>query len=136
MVGLSQFLEHIVSSREVSLAVTADTESLAEMVEVVSAGGFTRCEDAFAMIRAIQVPRYLVFTVLTADAPKPLYDFVVQYPTGMVQLGHPDSLTQVVAHASWENNAVLVVATRKTMEATQTKGYRFLEGVGMCWQPL
>jgi hypothetical protein len=100
LVGFSQFSEHIVSSREVSLAVTADTESLAEMVDVVSPTGFTGCEDAFAMVRTMQASRYRVFNVLTGDAPKSLYDFVAQYPTDMVQLSHPGSLAQVVAHAS------------------------------------
>ena len=134
-VAFTKFLEQIISSREVSLAIAPDAESLAELVEFVSARGLTRCENAFDIVRTIQAQRYVVFITLTTDLPKLLYDFVVQYPTGMVQLSDPETLAQVVAHPSWENNAVLVLATKKAMEAAQTKGFLLLESVGMCWQP-
>lgn len=53
-VAFTKFLEQIISSREVSLAIAPDAESLAELVEFVSARGLTRCENAFDIVRTMR----------------------------------------------------------------------------------
>lgn len=132
----SNFLEHILSSREVSLAIAPNNEALKELVDLASAQGFTQCHDAYEVVRKLEYPDFNLFIALNADLPKPLYDIVTQYPTGLVQLNDPETLAPIVVNPHWEKNAILIIASKNAISAAQAAGFNLLQRVGLCWQPL
>jgi len=130
------FLEHILSSRDVSLAIAPDGESLKELIDLALAHGITQCNNAYEMVRKFENPDFDLFVVLDTNLPKPLYDLVAQYPTGQVQLNDPETLKPIVANPRRENNAALIIAEKKVINAAQAAGFNFLQHVGLCWQPI
>ena len=131
-----KFLEHILSSREVSLAIAQDDKMIEELMDLASAHGLIQCEDAYDMVRKIGEPTYDLFIVLRKELPKPLYDLTAQYPTGQIQLNAPDTLEPIIVHPNYEKNTVLIIATQKIISTAQAAGFNLLQRVGLCWQPL
>ncbi|MGD9577576.1 MAG: hypothetical protein AB7Y74_04945 [Syntrophorhabdus sp.] len=131
-----KFLEHTLSNREVSLAIAPDNATLKELIEVALAHGLTQCKDAFEIAHKIESQDFDLFITLDTNLPKPLYDLVVQYPMGHVQLNDPDTLAPIVVNPRWEKNAVLIIADRAAISTAESDGFNLLSKVGLCWQPL
>lgn len=134
-ISFSKFIEHIASNREVSLAIVPDDNALMEFGELTEDLGFSRCHDAFEVARKLQDDNFLIYIQLTGECPKPLYDLVAQYPLTIVQLQDPATMERIVVHPLFKENAILILATKKALSDTQTKGFNLLQRTGLCWQP-
>lgn len=128
-----EFMSRLASSRDVSLAIAPDVEAVAELADLAAASGFTRCVDAIELAAMINQPACRLFIEVTAGLPKLLYDLIVQYPTGQVQLSSPGSTINVTP--GYQGAAVLVLATEAAASQAQGAGFRLLESVGLCWRP-
>ena len=79
------FLKYASSQKEVSLALAKDETELAEFIKALETHQFRQAVDYSDLFKHITQPGK-VFVVVKDSLPKDMYDFIVQYPTGQVEI--------------------------------------------------
>jgi hypothetical protein len=129
----NDFLKYTSSQKEVSLAIAKDDAELSELVQTLEGQEFRQAVDTSDLFKQITQPGKVFFVVKEA-LPKDMYDFVVQYPTGQIEIYDKFNLKSQTVTPSYKDVAVIFVITKGALTKTQESGFRILEQVGITYQ--
>jgi hypothetical protein len=65
---------------------------------------------------------------------KELYDFILQYPTGQIEIFDKDKFQSKSISPLYRDVSIVVLTTKQTLMNMQKKGYKLLENVGITYQ--
>ena len=131
--GFDNFLKHSKAQKEVSLAIAANEDGLKNIVANLEAEGFRQAADIADIFKYLGKPSR-VFCIVKDKISKEFYDFILQYPTGQVQIYDRFNLKSKVATPDYEKTSIILVATKKALGASRKGGFEILDKSGMAYQ--
>lgn len=127
------FIRFTSSQKEISLIIAKDEVELFSFVKTLEDEGFSQTLDVLDLFKYITVPSK-VFFVIQENLSKDMYDFVVQYPTGQVEIYDKFNLKSQTVIPIYKDISIIFIVTKETLKKTQESGFRILEQVGITYQ--
>lgn len=128
-----EFLKHIISQKETSLAIAKDEGELKEFIGFLEHEGFRQAIDTVELFKYSTAPSKAFF-IIKDNLQKDIYDFIVQYPTGQVEIYDKQRLKSQSISPVYKNVAIVFVITKDTLKKVQEAGFNLLEQVGMAYR--
>lgn len=128
--NLTKFINYSVSQKEVSLIIAKNEEEIQETIKTLTDVGYSRVLDIKEVFKLIIRPaKFLI--VLNNDFSKDIYDFVVQYPTGQVEIYDKEKLKSETVVPVYKDVSIILIADKKTIEKSKLP---ILEKVGLTYR--
>lgn len=127
------FIRFTSSQKEISLVVAKDEVELSGFVKILEDEGFNQTLDTLDLFKFINTPSK-VFFVIKETLSKDMYDFMVQYPTGQVEIYDKFNLESQTVIPIYKDVSIIFIVTKETLKKTQESGFRILEQVGITYQ--
>lgn len=126
--AFQDFLHVVVGSREVGLVLARDNDELKFLSTNMEESGFVQSAHATDLG---EFPKtYILGSVMN----KKMYDFVVQYPTGSVEIFDKKTMQSRIIHPNYSQGAVVVVVTMEDMKTLEENGFDIRTSVGITYQ--
>ncbi len=129
----NDFLKFSNSQKEVSLMIAKDEEQLSEYRQKLDLSYYKQASELSHLLSNIDSPRKM-YLVVKDELSKDLYDFILQYPTGQIEIFDKEKRKPVVAHPSYRDVSLVILLTKKTLDDAQRKDFSILENVGLAYQ--
>lgn len=131
--SFNDFIKFTSSQKEISLVIAKDETELSGFVKILEDEGFNQTLDALDLFKYIATPSK-VFFVVKETLSKDMYDFMVQYPTGQVEIYDKFNLKSQTVIPIYKDVSIIFIITKETLKKTQELGFRILEQVGITYQ--
>lgn len=131
--SFTDFLKHSVSQKEVSVAIAKDDQELNHFQEALHHAGFKKAYEVTEILKDIK-ENSQIYYFIDEKFSKALYDLIIQYPTGQVEIFDIHSMKSTVVTPSYNKSAIILLVTKDTLAYFQNKGYSILQHVGMAYQ--
>lgn len=129
----TDFLKYTLSQKEVSVAIAKDEAELQQLVKSLEADSFRQAIDTADLFKHITKPSK-VFVIVKDKLSKDLYDFMIQYPTGQVEIYDKFNLKSQLVAPVYDKASVIFVVTKDALKKTEELGYQMLEHAGIAYQ--
>lgn len=133
MNSISDFINYTKSQQEVSLVIAKDTKELDDFVQVLADHDFRQAIDTSELFKRITAPSK-VYYVVRDSLPKKIYDFIVQYPTGQIEIFDKEAKKSEIVSPLYKDVSVVILVTKESLSNIQKGGFRLLENVGITYQ--
>lgn len=130
---IDDFLKFALSQKDVSLAIAKDDSELTELMTKLEENGFRQAVDTSDLFKQMTQSSKSFF-VAKESLSKDMYDFVVQYPTGQVEIYDKFNLKSQTAIPSYKDVTIIFLITKEVLKKTQEAGFMLLENVGITYQ--
>ena len=131
--SFTDFLKYTSSQKEVSLAIAKDETELQQFVKSLEADNFRQAIDTSDLFKHITKPSK-AFVIIKDKLSKDLYDFIIQYPTGQVEIYDKFNLKSQLVTPVYDKVSVIFIITKDALKKTQELGYQMLEHAGVSYQ--
>lgn len=126
--SISDFLSVAMGSKEVSLAIAKNEAELSQFKEIMGRQGFEQSKNVADLFKLQKT-----YFVLGEDMDKDIYDFVVQYPTGQVEIFDKKLMRSETFLPDYNKEIVLLVV-KEDLNKLQAKGFDLLSCTGPAYQ--
>lgn len=130
---LSEFLGFTTSQKEVSLMIAKDADEQTAFQDQLEANGFEEAKSMADILDKVQKPTKL-FIVLHTNFTKHLYDFMIQYPTGQIELSHLHQMDTRVISPHYIGSSVIFLTTIDHVEQYFRDGFDIKSHTGLTYQ--
>ena len=127
---LIKFIEYSVSQKEVSLIITKDKEEIQRAAKILIELDYHEEINVSDMVKIVSQPSKF-FIILKDDFSKDVYDFVVQYSTGQVEIYDKVNLKSQTVTPAYKDVSIIVVADEETIKKSK---FPILEKVGLTYR--
>lgn len=127
------FIKHSISQKEISLAVAKNDQELDKFQGSLDAAGFKKAYDVSEILNSMK-ENSKVYYLIDEEFPKALYDLIIQYPTGQVEIFDIHSMKSTVVSPNYNKSSIILLITKESLSYFQNKGYLILENVGIAYQ--
>jgi hypothetical protein len=124
------FLRHIASLKEVACICAKDEKEAREFQDALLSDGFVRPQTITELLSAVSRTGKTFFSLSEIKDEKEMYDFIVQYPTGSVELWDAGTHKPTVASPAYHNSSVIFLVTEKELIFLREKGFEIFDKVG------
>jgi hypothetical protein len=134
--ALSQFLGRTEAQKDISLVIAQDQKELNEFGLFLKNEGFQVAENIRTLISYlsdISKPAKL-YVSPNKDNIKSFYDFLVQYPTGQVEIFDSQEMKSKVFQPDYNNSTVVFLVSKKDISEFQSNNFWLLQHVGLTFQ--
>lgn len=125
-----KFIKYSVSQKEVSLIITKGEKENQEIIKTLTEIDYRQSINALEITKLISQPAK-IFITLENNFSKDIYDFIVQYPTGQIEIYDKDKLKSQIATPIYNDVSIVVVADEETIKKTK---FPILEKVGLTYR--
>lgn len=129
----TDFLKYASSQKEVSLAIAKDETELQQFIKSLEEDNFRQATDTSDLFKHITQPSK-VFAIFNEKLAKDLYDFMIQYSTGQVEIYDKFNLKSQLATPVYDKVSVVFIITKDVLKKMQESGYQILEHAGITYQ--
>jgi len=126
---ISEFLAIMTGSREVGLAIARDDKELEDFSRFMDGEGFSQAEGVFDLLKSPKT-----YLRIGEDMDKNVYDFVVQYSTGSVQIFNVNELKNILFSPDYKNSAIVLLVDQDNLHKIQAKGFDLLSASGPAYK--
>jgi len=130
--SLNNFLKYTLSQKEVSLVIAKNDEELVHFQRTLENNYFKKATEIFQLISNIDEPQKIYFVI--TDISKDLYDFLLQYPSGQVEIFDSKKMRSTIISPIYNGVSVVFLVTKETLSQIQKGGFPVLEAVGLTYQ--
>ncbi len=130
---LTNFLKYAAFQKEVSLIIAKNEEELKEFEEILDKNHFKKASHVSQLLLYIDSPSKLYFHI-NSNLPKELYDFILQYPTGQVEIFDKNKMSSTVTTPSYSDVSVILLITKEKLSQIQNGELEILSHVGLTYQ--
>jgi len=127
------FIKHSISQKEISLVIAKDDQEQRQLQESLDDAGFKKVHEIPEIMKDMK-ENTRIYYCIEEKFPKALYDLVIQYPTGQVEIFDVHSMKSTVVSPNYEKSSIILLCTKDNLTYFQNKGYSILEHVGMAYQ--
>jgi hypothetical protein len=129
----TNFLRFTNSQKEVSLIIAKDDVELSQLQVQLDENGFKKIGNYIGLLMHIQYPSKNYF-VIHKYMPKEIYDLILQYPTGQVEIFDQYKMKSETAKPLYKDISMVLITTKDILSTIQKAGYQLLENVGITYQ--
>jgi hypothetical protein len=130
---LTDFIKYTFSQKEISLIIAKDQEELEGFVQILADKDFRQAIDTSELFKRIMHPSKVYF-IIRKELHKSIYDFILQYPTGQVEIFNRDRMKSEMVSPVYKDVSVIFLVSKQTLSNIQKSGYQLLENTGMTYQ--
>ena len=130
--SLNNFLKYTLSQKEVSLVIAKNEEELAHFKKVLEKNYFKKATGLLTLISNIDEPKKLYFVL--ADISKDLYDFLLQYPSGQIEVFDSQKMKSTIINPIYKGFSVVFLIKKESLTEIQKGEFPLLELVGLTYQ--
>ncbi len=130
---LKKFLQVASGQKEVALIIAQDETELQELQQSLKKSGFTKVDRTSELLTRMDKPGKLLFT-FSGTINKNVYDFLIQYSTGQVEIFDRTTMQSQVAVPNYRNLSVVALITKKDLLALEKQGFSIRENTGVAFQ--
>lgn len=124
-----QFLKTVVGSRDVSLAIAQDIDELYDLAKSLEVAGFMRALSASELTGMTKA-----YIILDEATHKDIYDFVVQYPTGQIEIFDKTTMRADVYSPNFTESGYVILTDKVYLLRVEQEGYNFRLATGATYQ--
>jgi len=122
---INEFLAIMTGSKEIGLVIARDDKELEDFSRSMDGEGFRQAEGVFDLLKSLKT-----YLRIGEDMDKNVYDFVVQYPTGSVQIFNVEKMKNTLFSPDYENSAIVLLVDQDNLNKIQAKGFDLLSASG------
>ena len=131
--NFTDFLKYAKSRKEVSLVMYNDEIELENTKIILRDNDYRQIDNLSELLNCV-TQTSKVFLVVENDFSKDLYDFIVQYPSGQIEIYDKSSLKSQIVTPIYSDVSVILVIKKEILQKTQTSGLKILENIGLSYQ--
>jgi len=131
--SFSQFIEYSISQKEVLLVIVKTIEELKRLQRSLQRYKFKKTKNPLELLKKVKGSVKTYF-VVENNLDKQLYDFLLQYPTGQIELFDQEKMQSVTHSPNYKNSSVILLITKGALRKAQKKGFNVLANVGLTYQ--
>ena len=128
-----KFLEYTLSQRDISLVIAKDDTELKKFVTEMKEIGYKYLKDIWEIMDFAGTEGKGCFA-MNETLEKELYDFIVQYPTGQVEIWDQAKNDFRVVSPKYEGVSLVFLITKQDLENIKRQGFEILSKVGLTYQ--
>ena len=128
-----EFLKHTDSQKEISLVIAQNDAELRELKHLLDQNHFTHIVDHPGFLKYIEVPSKIYF-LIQGGLSKRIYDFLVQYSTGQIQIFDPATKESKIITPAYQNVSVVFLVTKTDLLQNEDLGFPIREQAGITYQ--
>ena len=125
----TDFLKTIFGQKEIGLVIAKDRSELSDFSEIMDNEGFKRSNNIQDLPNSPKT--YLPVSV---DMTKDTYDYLVQYPTGQVEIFDNSTMQSKTFSPDYANSGILFLVLKEDLSKLQQKGWDILANSGPAYQ--
>jgi len=129
----TDFLRFTKSQKEVSLIIAKDDMELYNLQAQLDENSFRKVGRHDELLKRIQSASKNYF-VINKHMPKEVYDFILQYPTGQVELFDKNKMKSESTNPVYKDVSMIFIVTKDTLSTIQKTGFQLLENAGITYQ--
>ncbi|MCL5795650.1 MAG: hypothetical protein M1338_04845 [Patescibacteria group bacterium] len=128
-----EFLNFTSSQKEISLGIAKDETELRKLQNILIKNNFKKSNDIFELMSLIKNP-HKNYLVLDKNFDKNIYDFLIQYPTGQIEIFNSEKMKSEISSLDYRNSAIIFLVTRENLSYIQKKEFDILPNIGLTYQ--
>ncbi len=134
--SFNEFIEISGFSKEVPLIIAEDEDELHQYRAQLQKAGYEEQESVYHLVQASHKgsKNYLVLDGHHPFTLKQAYDFVVQYPTGQIEVSDQVTMQKAIFSPNYKENRTVLLVTKRELAEIQKTGLTFLSRVGATYQ--
>lgn len=125
---IEEFFKIAPGSKEVSLAIAKNNKEILDFSRSLDEADFEQAEGVFDLFK---LPK--TYMTISENMDKNVYDFVVQYPTGQVEVFDKERMRSEMLSPDY-NRSVILLVEKGALNKLQAKGFDLLSAVGLAYQ--
>lgn len=122
--SFKELLDIAPGSKEVSLAIAKNNKEIRDFSRSLDEAGFEQAKEVFDLFRSPKT-----YMSISEDMDKNVYDFIVQYPTGQVEIFDKERMRSEMLSPDYHHSVILLVE-KGALNKLQAKGFDLLAAVG------
>ena len=127
--SIKQIISIIKNSKEPGLIIAKDDAELLDFLRIMNEQGFKQSRNIDDLLKTSET-----YFIIKEDLDKDVYDFIVQYPTGQIQVFNKELMKSEIISPDYENSALILAITKDTLENISSKGFDILSITGPAYQ--
>lgn len=125
----TDFLKATFGQKEVGLIIAKDKDQLSDFSSVMDGEGFKRSDNIEDLFNSPKT-----YLSIGENMSKDFYDFLVQYPTGQVEIFDNNAMESKTFSPDYANGCVIFLVLKEDMNKLQDKGWDILANCGPACQ--
>ncbi len=130
---LKKFLSIASGQKEVGLIIAEDETQVQELQQSLKKVGFIKVDRTSELLNRMDKPGKLLFT-FSGTINKNVYDFLMQYPTGQVEIFDHTQMQSQIAIPDYRNLSVIALITKRNLLVLENQGYSIRMNTGVAYQ--
>lgn len=127
--SIEEFLSVMQGGKEVGLIIAQNEAELSSFAKALDRFDFKRLENIFDLFTFSKT-----YLVADQNMDKGVYDFIVQYPTGQVEIFNKELMQSQTIAPDYKNSAVVLLVEKNNLNKIQEKGFDLLGVAGPAFQ--
>jgi len=126
---ISEFLAIMTGSKEIGLVIAGDDKELEDFSRSMDGEGFRQVEGISDLLKSPKT-----YLRIGEDMDKNVYDFVVQYPTGQVEIFDKEFMRSETFSPDYHNQRLVLLVAKDDLNKLRAMGFDLLSAVGPAYQ--
>ena len=127
--SIEEFLSVMIGSREVGLVIAKNEVEISSFAKSMDRSNFKRSENISDLFKSPKT-----YLVADENIDKDVYDFIVQYPTGQVEIFNKKLMQSQTLSPDYKNSAIVLLVEKNNLNKIQEKGFDILGVAGPAFQ--
>jgi len=127
--SIEEFLSVMIGSREVGLVIAKNEAEISSFAKSMDRSNFKRSENISDLFKSPKT-----YLVADENIDKDVYDFIVQYPTGQVEIFNKKLMQSQTLSPDYKNSAIVLLVEKNNLNKIQEKGFDILGVAGPAFQ--
>ena len=125
----TDFLKATFGQKEVGLIIAKDRDQLSDFSAAMDGEGFKRSDNISDLFNSPKM-----YLIVGENMGKDFYDFLVQYPTGQVEIFDNNAMESKTFSPDYANGCVIFLVLKEDLNKLQDKGWDILAHSGPAYQ--
>ncbi len=125
----TDFLKVALGQKEVGLIMAKNTDELSDFSRIMDDEGFKRSDNILDLLNSPKM-----YLLVDENMNKNVYDFVVQYPTGQVEIFDNTAMKSNTFSPDHANSCVVFLVLKEDLSKISEKGWDILSICGPAYQ--
>ena len=125
----TDFLKATFGQKEVGLIIAQDRDQLSDCSGAMESEGFKRSDNISDLFNSAKT-----YLVAGENMSKDFYDFLIQYPTGQVEIFDNNVMESKTFSPDYTNGCVIFLVLKEDLNKLQDKGWNILANCGPAYQ--
>lgn len=128
-----QFIQDSLSQKEICLAIVKNKQRVEEYKQKLKSQGFKEINKPLDVLEEID-KQAKIFIEPKIDNQKDLYDLILQYPTGQVELMDKKSFTKKTVSPKYDGSAIIILTTDKLFDNFKKNNLNLMPYLGLTFR--